>query len=98
MKFYCTFAAVLLIIPFFVNAQETFPLYPDKIPNSKSTPDEEKTEVTDITVVSNISRPTLSVFLPDKGKANGTAVIVIPGGGYWVNAIAHEGTDVAKKF
>jgi acetyl esterase/lipase len=98
MKIRTVFTTAILLIPFFVNAQQTFPLYQDKIPNSKPTPDEEKTEVDGITVVSNISRPTLSVFLPDMNKANGTAVIIFPGGGYWVNAIAHEGTDVAKKF
>jgi acetyl esterase/lipase len=98
MKINITLTVALLITSFFVNAQQTFPLYADKIPNSKPTPDEEKTEVDGITVVSKISRPTISVFLPDKVGANGTAVIIFPGGGYWVNAIAHEGTDVAKKF
>jgi acetyl esterase/lipase len=36
--------------------------------------------------------------LPAKEKANGTAVIICPGGGYHINAIEHEGTDVAKQF
>ncbi len=51
-----------------------------------------------ITIVSKITKPTITVFLPAKEKANGTAVIIYPGGGYWVNAIAHEGYDFAKKF
>jgi acetyl esterase/lipase len=92
------FATTLLLISFIVNAQQTLPLYPDKIPNSRPTPDEEKTVFDGITRVSNITRPTLTVFLPDKSKANGTAVIIFPGGGYSINAIEHEGTDVAKKF
>jgi len=98
MKIRTTLIAALFLIPFMTDAQQAFPLYPDKIPNSKPTPDEEKTIVDGITRVSNISRPTLSVFLPAKGKANGTAVIIFPGGGYWINAIAHEGFDVAKKL
>ena len=80
-------------------AQTVFPLYPDKIPNSKPVPEEETIEQTNgITIVSKISIPTLSIFLPPAAKANGTAVIICPGGGYWVNAISHEGTDVARKF
>lgn len=80
-------------------AQQTFPLYPHNIPNSKPSANEEKTEVRDgITIVSKISVPTLTVFTPDRQKANGTAVIIFPGGGYWVNASGHEGNDVAKKL
>ena len=80
-------------------AQTTFDLYPKAIPNSKPSADEEKTEVDDgITIVSKITKPTITVFLPAKEKANGTAVIIYPGGGYWVNAIVHEGYDFAKKF
>lgn len=81
------------------HAQTTSDLYQGKIPNSKLAPNEEKTEVHDgITIVSKISLPTLTVFLPAKEKANGTAVIVVPGGGYWINASGHEGIDVAKKL
>ncbi|MBN8786341.1 MAG: alpha/beta hydrolase [Terrimonas sp.] len=75
-------------------------LYPDnKIPNSIPGPDEEKSVTSDnILRISNISRPTLTVFLPDAAKANGTAVIICPGGGYGIVAASHEGYDVAKKF
>ncbi|MFT4017526.1 MAG: alpha/beta hydrolase [Agriterribacter sp.] len=75
-------------------------LYPNnKIPNSIPGPDEEKSVTSDnILRISNISRPTLTVFLPDAAKANGTAVIICPGGGYGIVAASHEGYDVAKKF
>ena len=34
----------------------------------------------------NISKATLTPFFPEKGKANGAAVIVAPGGGYrWLS-------------
>lgn len=78
---------------------QTVPLYPGEIPNSKPTADEEKSEDRNgITIVSHITRPTLTVYPADPAKANGTAVIVCPGGGYWINAISHEGHDVAKAF
>lgn len=46
--------------------------------------------------VTNIITPTLTVFRPAAGTANGTAVIVCPGGGFQNLAIDHEGLLVAK--
>lgn len=46
--------------------------------------------------ISNVSRPTLTAFLPPAEKANGTAVIICPGGGYQILAFDHEGIAVAK--
>lgn len=46
-------------------------------------------------LVYNVSHPTLTVYPADPSKATGTAVIVCPGGGFYILAIAHEGTDVA---
>ena len=46
-------------------------------------------------LVYNVSHPTLTVYPADPSKANSTAVIVCPGGGFYILAIVHEGTDVA---
>jgi acetyl esterase/lipase len=43
----------------------------------------------------NVSHPTLTEYAPDKSTANGTAVIICPGGGFYILAIANEGTTVA---
>jgi acetyl esterase/lipase len=43
--------------------------------------------------VSNVSRPTMTVYLPS-GKNTGAAVVVFPGGGYEDLAIDLEGTEV----
>src|SRR5690554_5486602 len=73
------------------------PLYPGVIPNFIDVADQE--EVTaDGEVIRKVSRPTLTVFLPPKGKANGTAVIICPGGGYHALMAKREGSDVAKVF
>ena len=82
-------------------SQTTIPLYPDSIPNSRPAPDEESSErIGDnhILIIYRISRPSLTLFLPPREKANGTAVIICPGGGYSDLAASHEGFDVAKKF
>ena len=46
--------------------------------------------------VRNVTQPSLIPFLPPAGKANGTAVIVAPGGGYLSLSMDSEGYDVAK--
>jgi acetyl esterase/lipase len=44
----------------------------------------------------NISNATLTPFLPKKGKANGAAVIVAPGGGFRWLSLGNEGWEVAQ--
>jgi acetyl esterase/lipase len=88
---------ILLTICFStVMAQESFPLYDGPIPGAINSVDEESVDANGH--VSKISKPTISVFKSAKAKANGAAVIIFPGGGYWINAIQHEGYDVAKRF
>ncbi len=44
----------------------------------------------------NITTATLTPFLPEKGKANGAAVIVAPGGGFRWLSMGNEGWEVAE--
>jgi acetyl esterase/lipase len=44
----------------------------------------------------NISKATLTPFLPKPGKANGAAVIVAPGGGFRWLSLSNEGWEVAQ--
>ena len=46
----------------------------------------------------NVTHPTLTVFLPDPAIANGTAVIICPGGGFHFLMVDYEGTNVAKEL
>ena len=47
-------------------------------------------------MVRNVTEATLTPFLPDPAKANGTAVIVAPGGGFRWLSINNEGWKIAK--
>lgn len=47
-------------------------------------------------MVRNVTVATLTPFLPDPAKANGTAVIVAPGGGFRWLSINNEGWKIAK--
>src|ERR1700693_5342299 len=41
-------------------------------------------EVTEPTrMVTNVTKPTITLYRPAKEKDNGTAVLICPGGGYW---------------
>jgi acetyl esterase/lipase len=44
----------------------------------------------------NVTKATLTPFLPDPAKATGAAVIVAPGGGFRTLSMQNEGWDVAK--
>jgi len=46
--------------------------------------------------VRNVSVPTLTPVLPGPAKANGAAVIVIPGGGFKFISMDNEGWPVAR--
>lgn len=46
--------------------------------------------------VRSIHRPSLTPYLPPRDKANGAAILVVPGGGHRLLAITHEGYNVAQ--
>ena len=48
------------------------------------------------TGVSDEDKPALIPFIPDAAKRNGAAVLVVPGGGFTIRAVDHEGVLVAQ--
>lgn len=46
----------------------------------------------------DVTFPELTVFKPANGTANGTSVIIVPGGGYKGVSIDAEGVQIAKRF
>ena len=81
-------------------AQQTFPLYIGTVVDSQPSAVRE-TSITppgDGLHVANVVQPSLTAFLPAPGTANGTAVIICPGGGYAFLAIEKEGFDVAQRL
>jgi acetyl esterase/lipase len=96
---YFVFLSLVFLVPY-CNAQQVIPLYQGKVPNSKSvTNEEQRVANSDVdSLTTNVSVPTLSVFLPPKGMANGTAIIICPGGGYHVLLTKREGSDAARAF
>ncbi|MDQ2864029.1 MAG: alpha/beta hydrolase [Bacteroidota bacterium] len=72
------------------------PLYNVAIPNSISTPDKETSNANNVHL--NVTQPTLGIYLPSKETANGTAVIICPGGGYQGLWMSNEGRQVAENM
>ena len=80
-------------------AQQTIPLYKGKAPGSESWNWSEKenfSKLFNTQVVFNVVDPSLLVYQAPAAIANGTAVIIAPGGGFQALSINSEGVDVAK--
>jgi len=91
------FISLFLSVNASISAQqhETIKLWPKTIPGSIQN-SSYKEEIGKGYHISKVSEPTLTVFKPTKEKANGTSVIICPGGGYAILAFDHEGYKVAK--
>lgn len=102
------FACVLAGFPgdaFLVAGEiETLNLWPARPPGEKKElpPESDRTKPDDKLVagrrlirLGNVSTPQIAVFRPAPEKANGTAVVICPGGGHHILAYDLEGTEVA---
>ena len=83
-----------------LSGQTQIPIWPGAPPDSRTLPKPESAATAEEPVagkpwiyVSNVSRPTITVY-PPTGKNTGVAVVVFPGGGYKILAIDLEGTEV----
>lgn len=78
--------------------QKQILLYPKGAPNSKKTPAGYIEKIDSLNWISQVTEPAVTPYLPAKGIANGTAVVICPGGGYYVEVSEDEGSDIAKAF
>jgi acetyl esterase/lipase len=81
---------------------EQVPIWPSAVPDSQPVAGPELATSTEkawrdtgrpATAVTNVTRPTITVYSPSQ-KNTGAAVVVFPGGGYQGLAIDLEGTEV----
>jgi acetyl esterase/lipase len=79
-------------------APQELRLWPGKAPGSEtwSLPESVTRAPNGERIVTNVSEPTLTVYLPDPARANGAAVVVAPGGALRLLAIDNEGVQVAE--
>ena len=83
-----------------LHAQQTIiPLYKGSAPGSENWDWKENTlpkNSNGLVITHNVVNPTLTVYKPEAGKANGTSVIICPGGGFHILSMNTEGWDVAS--
>lgn len=98
-KIYLTLA-LILCCAFGIYAQKVIPLYNGAAPGSENWNWDEARQDSNIfhtPIVYNVSRPTLTVYLPDStAPKTNTAVVIAPGGGFHLLSINSEGVDVAR--
>ena len=75
-------------------AQKVIKLWPNGAPGNNECPQQE--EIFNGKMVRFVSVPTLTIYLPDKDKNTGAAIVICPGGGYGIEAMDHEGYQYAE--
>jgi endo-1,4-beta-xylanase len=91
-------AGVMLSVSLAAEVPPSVPLWPGVAPGSEGKTASETVVVSESGEqrVSTIHSPSITPYLPAKGTATGTGVLVIPGGGHRLLAITHEGYNVAE--
>src|SRR5947209_17157434 len=82
-----------------LSGQEVIRLYSGAAPGSEDWNYPEKqyfSKAWNTEVVTNVTQPTLTVYKPDPALANGTSIVICPGGGFMALSMNSEGIDVAK--
>ena len=80
-------------------AEEPVLLWPDAVAPGDSGdigPETNKSPDDPVIRLTNVTRPSVTVFRPPADKANGAAVVVCPGGGYNILAWNKEGTAICQ--
>lgn len=88
---------ILMFLTTTLTAQDlTLKVWPNGAPNDNgmTEPEEKYNGVR----VRNVSEAEMYVYLPEKEKNSGAAVVICPGGGYRIEAMDHEGYDMAEFF
>jgi acetyl esterase/lipase len=91
---------ILVLLNLSCKAQKVIPLYDGTPPFSLPVEDKEtgghSTAGNKRYFVTNVTNPTITVFLPKKITSSGTAIIICPGGGYSRLSIEDGGYEAAK--
>lgn len=88
----------LLVLLIFTSASlmsqdKVLKVWPNGAPNDNGMTEPE--EKYDGVRVRNVSEAEMYVYLPEEVKNSGAAVVICPGGGYRIEAMDHEGFDIA---
>lgn len=88
----------LLTISMTLAAQTSIPLYPEGVPCANDRTDQTEVKPDIGKIVTDVHTPMMAHYAPIRRAANGAAIMIIPGGGYWINAWDLEGVDIGRRF
>ena len=95
------FVGVLVDIPAVAAEPIVVELWPGKTPGDVGIKGQETSRthpsplVGPTKLITNVTKPTLTIYQPPRDKKTGTAMIICPGGGYWDLFWELEGEEVA---
>jgi acetyl esterase/lipase len=95
------FIVILVLIPISTFSQKKYVMYlwPGNVPGEqkeKQLPVIDTTRKDNVLRFSEVTNPSIEIFLPDESVRNGASVVVCPGGGYNILAYDKEGTEIAE--
>ena len=90
-----TLAALCLMTTLAAAADDWKPLWPGEAPGAKRPPAGTE-KINEGGRYTDIEIPQFQVYVAPEGKRTGQAVVILPGGGYGILAMNHEGHDYAK--
>jgi len=97
MRILLTF--LLFLSVFSAKAQKEINLWEGDIPyeiKNDNFQEEVREDRSNRLIIGKVKVPTLKIFKPEASKNTGAAIVICPGGAYVVNAIGHEGYEVAE--
>lgn len=93
----CIFLTVSLFLSLCLAslAQQVIPLYEGTIPGEIPAKNEESEKNG---IYFAVSKPDLTIYLPENQNSGRTAVVICPGGGYGAVCASYEGHDIAREM
>lgn len=94
MKHLLLIFTILIVSTSLMAQDKVLKVWPEGAPNDNGMTEPE--EKYDGVRVRNVSEAEMYVYLPEKDKNTGAAVVICPGGGYRIEAMDHEGYEIAE--
>jgi acetyl esterase/lipase len=98
MRYILAIAFLMLSMNIFPQSKNMIYLWPDNVPGEKKEKQQPviaESKNDGVLRIAEITDPAFEVFPASPASANGTAVIICPGGGYNILAYDKEGTEIA---
>ncbi len=90
--------SIVLLGAIVLTGQSIIPLYPEGIPCANTLEDIASQREDIARIVTSVHTPLLHHYAPIPRASSGAAIMIIPGGGYTIEAWDLEGVDIGRRF